>query len=587
MYDIIKVEVNSMRVTTSKSKHSESFYITKSYTNAEGKSTSMTIKKLGTLAELSKRLGTDRDGVMAWAKEQARIETERYRKEQEAKTVLIPFHADRPMEYNRQKLYEGGYLFLQSIYYALKLDQTCRTIKRKHRFQYDLNAIVSDLIYARILEPDSKRSTWKAVQQFLEPPAYELHDIYRALSVLAEECAFIQAEAYRNSNFLGKRNDRILYYDCTNYYFEIEQEEGRKKYGKSKEHRPNPIIQMGLFTDGDGIPLAFSLFDGNKNEQTSLKPLEAKVLQDFGCTRFVFCSDAGLASESNRLYNHYQDRAFLVTQPIRKLPKEDRQWALSADGFRRVSDGMPVPPGEWGEADKDALFYKEAPYTTKRLHQRLIVTYSPKYAAYQKSIREKQIERAKKMVQNGKIRRIRKNPNDPARFVAKIAATADGETADIHYFLDEEKIQEEAKYDGLYAVCTDLLDDEVADLLRVSEGRWKIEECFRIMKQDFSARPVYVHREDRIQAHFLICFLSLLVYRLLEKRLKGAYTCDQILSTLKQFSFANLEDQGFLPLYRRTELTDALHEVSGFRSDFQFITKRKMKEIQKKSKGRT
>lgn len=575
-----------MKVTTTKSKNAESFYITHSYINDKGKSTSKIIRKLGTLSTLSEKLGTDRDGVMAWAKEQARIETEKYKRDKEAKTVLIPFHADRPMEYDKQKRYEGGYLFLQSIYYGLHLDKTCRKIKSKHKFKYDLNAILSDLIYARILEPDSKRSTFKAVQDFLESPTYELHDVYRALSILADECDFIQAEAYKNSNFIGKRNDHILYYDCSNYYFEIEQEDGDKKYGKSKEHRPNPIIQMGLFTDGDGIPLAFSLFAGNKNEQTSLRPLETKVLQEFGCTKFVFCSDAGLASESNRVLNHYQDRSFIVTQSIKKLPKEEKEWALSGDGFRRISDGKPVTLNELTEDDQDALYYKDEPYTTKKLHQRLIITYSPKYAAYQKSIREKQIERAEKMVQDGKCKRTRKNPNDPARFVAKTAVSKDGEVADIHYYLDEDKIREEAKYDGLYAICTDILDDDVSDILKVSEGRWQIESCFRIMKTDFSARPVYVRREERIKAHFLICFLSLLVYRLLDKRLGSKYTCEQIIDTLKDFDFANLEDQGFMPLYRRTELTDALHESCGFRTDFQFITKRKMKEIQKKSKGK-
>ena len=211
-------------------------------------------------------------------------------------------------------------------------------------------------------------------------PSYELHDVYRALSVLADECDFLQAEAYKNSQFFGKRNDKILYYDCTNYYFEIEQEDGDKKYGKSKEHRPNPIIQMGLFTDGDGIPLAFSLFAGNQNEQTSLRPLETKVLRDFGCNRFVYCSDAGLASESNRVLNHVQDRSFIVTQSIKKLPKEEREWALSRSGFRRISDNRPVDLDRLQDDDMNQLFYKEIPYSTKRLDQRIIVTYSPKYA---------------------------------------------------------------------------------------------------------------------------------------------------------------------------------------------------------------
>lgn len=575
-----------MRVSTSKSKNAESFYITKSYINDKGKSTSKIIRKLGTLEELSAKLGTDRDGVIAWAKEQALIETRRYREDGESKTVLIPFHSDRQLDYGKQVFYEGGYLFLQSVYYGLKLDRVCRKIRSRHKFEYDINAILSDLVYTRILDPSSKRSSFKAASRYLEPPSYALHDVYRALSVLADECDFIQSEAYKNSFFFGKRSNRILYYDCTNYYFEIEQEDGSKKYGKSKEHRPNPIIQMGLFTDGDGIPLAFSLFPGSSNEQTSLKPLEKKILQEFGHDKFIYCSDAGLGSEANREFNHMGQRAFIVTQSIKKLPAEEKKWALERTGFKRVSDESDAEIASLDDGDKGSLFYKDAPYTTKKLHQRLIITYSPKYAEYQKTIRGKQIERAEKMVSDGKMKKQRKNPNDPARFVGKVAVTEDGEKAGIHYYLDEEKIAEEEKYDGLYAVCTDLLDDPVKDILRVSEGRWQIEDCFRTMKTDFSARPVYVQREDRITAHFLICFLALLVYRMLEKKLHKKYTCEEILGTLKEMNFAGIEGQGFIPVYKRENITDELHTASGFRTDYEFITKRQMKTIQKKSKCR-
>ena len=564
-----------MKVTTTKSKNSESFYITKSYVNREGKSTSKTIRKLGTLKELSQQLGTDRDGVMAWAKEQARIETEKYKKQNQAKTVLIPFHADRTLDYHQQKLFKGGYLFPQAVYYQLGLDRICRKIRDKHSFHYDINAVLSDLIYTRILEPSSKLASYRVAKEFLEPPSYEEHDVYRALDVLASECDLIQAEVYKNSNFVTQRMDRILYYDCTNYYFEIEQAEGSKQYGKSKEHRPNPIIQMGLFTDGQGIPLALFLFFGNQNEQKSLNPLEQKVLTDFGHEKFIYCCDAGLGSEANRELNHMGKRAFIVTQSIKKLPKEDREWALSPKGFKRVMDEEPVDINTIKETDRVHLYYKDEPYTTKRLDQRLIITYSPKYAAYQKEIRRRQIERAEKMVASGRRKAERKNPNDPARFVGKL-----------HYFLDEGKIAEEESYDGLYAVCTDLLDDDVKDILKVSEGRWKIEECFRIMKTEFEARPTFVRLENRITANFLICFLALLVYRLLELKLEGAYTCEEILSTLKGMNFADIEGQGYMPLYKRERITDALHEVCGFRTDYQFITKQKMKEIQKKSKGR-
>ena len=540
-----------MNLHITKSKNAESFYICKSYAKANGGTTSTIVRKLGTLEHLLLEHGPTRDDVLAWAKNEVKIETQKYKEEKKAKTVLIPFHADRQLDFDKQAFFRGGYLFLQSVYYQLQMNKICRKLKRNYKFKYDINAILSDLIYTRILEPCSKRSSFKAASEFLEKPSYVLHDVYRALDVLGAACDLIQAEVYKNSHFLGKRNDTVLYYDCSNYYFEIEQEDGCKKYGKSKEHRPSPIIQMGLFMDGDGIPLAFSLFPGNANEQTSLKPLEQKVLGDFGCQKFIYCSDAGLGSESIREYNHMGERAYIVTQSVKKLKREEKEWALNPQGFKRVSDDAPVDLAELPEDDR-GLYYKDGPYTTKKLHQRLIITYSPKYAAYQKSIRDKQVERAQKMLNSGNAKKNRKNPNDPARFIGTMAATKEGEAADVRNYLDENKISEEARYDGLYAVCTDLLDDAAGDILKVSEGRWQIEECFRIMKTDFSARPVYLQDENRIKAHFLICFLALTLYRFLEKKLDSKYTCEELLDTLKAMNFVEVQEQGFIPTYKQT-----------------------------------
>ena len=304
--------------------------------------------------------------------------------------------------------------------------------------------------------------------------------------------------------------------------------------------------------------------------------METKVLQDFGCTKFIYCSDAGLGSEAIKKINHAGERAFIVTQSIKKLNKDDKKWALDKTGFKRVSDDSPVDLSKIPEDDM-GLYYKDEPYTPHSLHQRLIITYSPKYAKYQKTIRNEQVERAEKMLHSGKTKKERRNPNDPARFIGKTAVTEDGEIA---------KIENEALYGGMYAVTTDLLDDDVKDILKVSEGRWEIEECFRIMKTDFEARPIYLQEDMRIKAHFLICFLALVIYRYLEKGLGNTYTCETILDKLKTMNFADVQEQGFMPLYTRDKLTDALHQVCGFETDFQLITKSQMKTIQKKSKGR-
>ena len=387
------------------------------------------------------------------------------------------------------------------------------------------------------------------------------------------------------SNFVVKRNNHILYYDCTNYYFEIEQDDEFRKYGKSKEHRPNPIVQMGLFMDGDGIPLAFNVFPGNRNEQPSMKPLEEKIIKNFGFDRFVVCTDGGLGSDDNRLFNDIEGRAFIVTQSLKSLSEKTQEAAMDNRNWRRVSDRKPVDITaikEHPENHLNELYYKEEVYGTQKVPgQLMIVTYSPKYAVYKKNLRDAQVDRAEKMIEKGKKRRNRSNQNDPARFVRSLAVTADGEAADkVHLSLDQEKIDEEAMYDGYYAICTDLVDDDIKDILDVSEGRWEIEESFRIMKTDFEARPVYLSREDRIKAHFLICYLALLIFRILEKQKLGEkYTTDEIIKCLREYRLLKPNSQGYLPEYERTDLTDELHEVFQFRTDTEIVPTRTMKKI--------
>ena len=579
-----------MNLHISKSKNAESFYICKSYVKANGSTSSMIVRKLGTLEQLLIEHGPTRDDVLAWAKNEVKIETEKYKKENEEKTVLIPFHADRQLNYDKQIFFRGGYLFLQSIYYQMQINKVCRKLKQKYKFKYDINAILSDLIYTRILEPCSKRSSYKAASEFLEKPSYELHDVYRALDVLGAECDLIQAEVYKNSHFMGQRNDKILYYDCSNYYFEIEQEDGNKKYGKSKEHRPNPLVTMGLFMDADGIPLAFDLFPGNQNEQVTLKPLETKVIRDFECSDFIFCSDAGLGSKNNRFFNSFGNRSYVITYSLKKMKKEERDIAMKPTQFRIPGSNKMIDLRTLDETDEtvfNTVYYKEVPLVTGDMDETVIVTYSPKYKKYQQKIRSRQIERAQKMLQNtGSIRRG-KTQNDPARFIHKTSVTGDGEIAEKNvYELDEERIREEAAYDGFYAVVTNL-EGDVREIISINKRRWEIEENFRIMKPEFEARPVYVLRDDRIKAHFLTCYISLLVYRLLEKKLGEGFTCSQILETLRGMNMTLLsKNSGYIPSYKRTLVTDALHDVFGFRTDYEFISKSSMRNIIKETKSK-
>ena len=577
-----------MRITVSKSKKAESFYITHSYVNKQGKSTSTTYKKLGSLADLKKQLGTDsRDEVMAWCQEQCRIETEKYKKENEV--VLVSLSPNKLIEKDKPRTFNCGYLFLQDIYYQLRFDNIVRNISSRHKFEYSLDSILSDLVYARILNPSSKQSSYEYCKNLLEAPKYELHDVYRALSVLAEESDYIQSELYKNSQFIHNRDKSVLYYDCTNYYFEIEEEDELRKYGKSKENRPNPIVGMGMFMDSDGIPLAFDIYPGNQNEQKTLKPLEKKIIKDFDCSNFIYCSDSGLGSLNNRKFNSMGGRAYVITQSLKKLKKEDRDIALDPTGWKVPGGKKPIDLRELDETSPaviDTVYYKEVNLETDALpDQSLIVTYSVKYKKYQAAIREGQIQRARKMIESGsKIKKTHRNPNDPARFISKTSVTESGEVADKEFYaFDENKVKEEAMYDGFYAVVTDLLDDP-AQIIEVNKRRWQIEECFRIMKTEFKSRPVYLSLHDRIKAHFLTCFISLVVYRLLEIKLGNNYTCDKTISTLRGMNVTEIEGYGYIPSYTRTELTDKLHDLAGFRTDTQIIKKLKMRNIIKKSK---
>ncbi|MBC5658540.1 IS1634 family transposase [Anaerosacchariphilus sp. NSJ-68] len=578
-----------MYVNITGSKNNKDVYIYQSFRKANGKPSSRIYKKLGKYNELLQKFSGNEEKMMEWARTEAAKETTLYNQQKEQISVTFSQVARIPLE--EERLFNVGYLFLQQLCSELRFDNICRNIRNRHRFTYDIHAILTDLIYARILAPSSKMSSYSFCHSLLEPPKYSLQNVYRALSVMAEESDYIQEELYRNSNFVHHRNTKILYYDCTNYYFEIEEESGDKKYGKNKEHRPNSIVTMGLFMDADGIPLAFDIFPGNQNEQLTLKLLETKVIKDFDCSEFIFCSDAGLGSVKNRFLNSFGNRSYVITYSLKKMKQEDREIALNPTQFRLPGSNKMIDLRTLDETDPEVfhtIYYKEVPLVTGSMNETIIVTYSPKYKAYQQKIRGRQVERAMKMIQGpGKCRRG-KNQNDPARFIHKTSVTPDGEIADqALYALDEERIREEAMYDGFYAVVTNLEDDP-SEIIKINKRRWEIEENFRIMKSDFEARPVYVQRDDRIKAHFLTCYISLLVYRLLEKKLGEEFTCNQILETLRKMNVTLLsKDSGYIPAYKRTKLTDALHNTFKFRIDFEFITKSSMRSIISNTKKAT
>lgn len=582
-----------MRLKVSRSKNAASLYVTK--TVYEGKKQrTITVEKLGTEKELREKLNGE--DPYEWAKKY--IEKLNQQEKDQQREVILRFRQSELIPADQQRSFNGGYLFLQQLYYSLGLDKICACISEKYKFTYDLNSILSRLLYGRILFPSSKLNTFEESKKLLEPPLFELHHVYRALDVICREDPYIQSELYKNSKRLSKRNDRVLFYDCTNFFFEIEQEENLKQYGPSKEHRPNPIVEMGLFMDGDGIPLAFSIHAGNTNEQQTLIPLEKQITADFQHAKFIVCTDAGLSSCENRRFNDIEDRAFITTQSVKKLKKHLKEWCLDKSGWKL--EGMETDRSgkiltfdisqletdeKLAESFRNSTFYKERWIKDNGVEQKLIVTFSLKYKHYQQSIRERQITRAEKILDSGVSGLKKHHQNDCKRFIKKTNLTSDGAIAEKEiYELDQSVIEKESVYDGFYAVCTNL-DDSPSRIVKINHRRWEIEECFRIMKTDFRSRPAYVRTDDRIQAHFMTCFLSLILFRYLEKALDYKYTCEEILYTLREMNFLSVNSEGYIPTYTRTDLTDSLHEAFGFRTDHQIISQRKMKKIFRDTKN--
>ena len=582
-----------MRLGWTKTKYSVSYYVQKTI-YVDGKNKSLVVRRLGSEKYIRETYGVA--DPKAWAKEQVRLMNEAEKEDSAKFNIELRAGTDLPLD--TQHCFNGGYLFLQQVYYELGLDRICAMIRTRHGFSYNLNSILSRLVYTRILYPASKLSSYKDSGRFIEQPDFELHQIYRALSVLAEESDYIQARLFRNTMAIQERRTEVIYYDCTNFYFEIEEAEDDKQFGVSKENRPLPIVEMGLFMDRDGIPLAFCINPGNESEQLSLIPLEKKLMEKFDMSRFIVCTDAGLSSNTNRYFNSYgkadATRDFITTQSVKKLKAHLKKWALAPEGWRLSgSDGRTTYNiNELDEAEcLDRIYYKSRWIKEKveavidgqsrkvELEQQLIVTYSIKYRNYLRSIRNRQVERARKAVAAGAKAVERKRQNDPKRFIKVNHATKDGDVAEqAACYIDEDAIAKEEQYDGFYAVCTSL-EDGPEPIIKVNQRRWEIEECFRIMKSEFQARPVYLKLQDRIVAHFITCFISLIVYRYLERKLDNRYTVGQIIDTLQEMNFLKYEGKGYQPTYTRTELTDALHEAFGFCTSREIVPVKKMKKI--------
>ncbi len=616
-----------MKLTITRSANSVCYYVSESFRKPNGVSSTRTIMKLGNEQYLREKLGEGVD-IKEWCKEQVRIMTENQKagKPSPVTVTLIP---DEPYEKDEKREFNVGYFILKQQLNKLNFSKLCKEISDKQKFQYNFEQIFSDLICTRILEPTSKLSSFEyANEHFLKKPEYALSDVYRALDVIADNDEFIQSFLYQTSatsNADVKRNTDVLFYDCTNFFFESNDSGELRRYGKSKENRPNPIVQMGLFMDGNGIPLGYSIFPGNQNEQPSLKPLEQRIINDFNLSdkNMIICTDAGLASIANRRFNTSLKRDFITISPIRKMTSSLQDWVLNHgrsfnlnpilpdenkeivlkelfnNGWRVVGDTVDDSYFSLDDIDENdpcnfnKIFYKERYIIDDKtkFEQRLIVTYSIKYKKFLENKRNNDIERAKKLINSHNSSKIEiKGNHDVRQYISTIHVDTDGiviKDATCLYNLNENAIAEQAKYDGFYAVCTSLSKEEktVSEIVSINKGRWEIEELFRIMKTEFKSRPVFVSTDKHIKAHFNTCFVALLVFRLLEHTIlqhsKDHYTVKNIVKTLRDMKITKTKKY-YTGSFTRTDLTDVIHEISGTRFDCDMLLPKTIEKYLKK-----
>ena len=590
-----------MRLSVTHTKNNTYFYMIKSFRNEKGKNTTKIIECLGKLDEVTEKANGEDPYV--WAKKYVAQKT---KDENENKCTYFEKLVEGEELDSEQKLFNLGNIFLRKIFDELELTKLCKEIKKKYKFEYELSDILEDLICTRIMYPNSKYSSYEDSKKFLRQPKYELYDVYRALDIISKEKENIEKWCYEKSlKIIKNRNTKILYYDCTNYFFELELEDednlatgkkGLRKYGKNKENRPLPIVEMGLFIDGNGYPLAFNINSGNTNEQTTLRPLEEQIMKDFNLSKFLVCTDAGLGSFNNRNFNNNGERTYIVTQSLKQLSKESQREALSNKGWHTIGNNKDINLDEIEKynSKNNNIYYKQILLKrTKKdtetkekitLEERMIITFSPKYAAYQKNVRNSQIARAKEIIEKNPEKYTKLPQNSAKRFIQKENITQDGECAEKYKLYYKEELEKyEEQFDGLYALCTpDNMTGSVEEILQISKGRWEIEESFRIMKSEFKARPVYLQLEERIKAHFTICYLSLLIYRILEKeKLKEKYTTQEIIETLKKMVTNKIDGLGYKQLYKKTDITTSLNDCYEFNLDQKFISQKNMKKILK------
>ena len=601
------------RIKTNKYPNTQSYCIIEDY-KRNGKRTTRVVENIGNYQKVSMLAKDQGIDVDTWLENYLNDYRKRNGLILDDEKVIIEKYSNRIIPKNEINKFNVGYLFLKDIYYSLKLDKIVKYITEKYKFEFDLNEVLCNLVFSRIIYPSSKLKTYELSKNFIETPKYNLENLYRGLTYLNNDLDYIQKQLYNNSKAVIDRNTKIMYFDCTNYYFDINEETELQKYGHGKDGKAKPLVGMGLFMDGNGLPIAMNIFPGSDSETKQLIPLQKQIANDFDLEdkKTIICTDAAMCTDDIKQFNIKDGRSFVITQSIKKLKQiykneifEDDNWRIVGNltHIYKLSDIL--NDEEKSKVHYETVFYKIIQTETAHVVQDLIVTFQIKYRDYLRNVRNGQIERARKKISStnkGDKIKLSNNPNDYRRLIKEnvevieskkksnneknsnsLNESSKKEKYSYSYSIDEDIIKEEEKYDGYYGITTNLNGD-ISEILAISKNRWEIEESFRILKTDFDSGTIHLSREDRIKAHFLTCFISLLIYRILENKLDYKYTHNQIIEKLREMEVYEEKGSGYSPAYVRTDLTDDLHEIFGFRTDYEIISYKVFEKIFKQIK---
>ncbi|MGN1379416.1 MAG: IS1634 family transposase [Bacilli bacterium] len=593
-----------MRISYSKTKNSINYYVIDDYYR-NGKRTTKIIEKIGNYNKVSELANKDNIDIDTWLNIYLNDYKEKHNNSTQLEKVIIEKYSNKLIPKDVINKFNIGYLFLKDIYYSLKINQIVKSITKKYKFEFDLNEVLSNLVFSRIIYPSSKLKTYELSQKFIETPKYNLENLYRGLTYLNNDLDYIQKELYNNSKTIVDRNTKIMYFDCTNYYFDINEETDFQKYGHGKDGKAKPLVGMGLFMDGHGLPIAMNLFPGNENETKHLIPLQEEISKEFNLEdkQTIICTDAAMCTDEIKQFNIKDGRAFVITQSIKKLKQtykdevfKDDNWHIVGD-LKHVYKLNDILNDEYKSKEYyETIFYKIVQTETAHVVQDLIVTFQIKYRDYLRNVRDGQIQRAKNKIGSSKGEKLKlsNNQNDYRRLIKEEVKAINKDKNNkednslneskkndkyiYSYSINEDIVKEEEKYDGYYGITTNLTGD-ISEILAISKNRWEIEESFRILKTDFDSGTIHLSREDRIKAHFLTCFISLLIYRILENKLNYKYTNNQIIEKLKEMEVYEEKGSGYSPAYVRNDLTDDLHDLFGFRTDYEIVPYENFKKI--------